>query len=117
MNREIAEKIKELAASGLEGLEYICQSETRCCLGQRMVVFSDVVQAFGEIESILASDEQELGSGLQQTMDDLHKSFAVQVEAYEQNKHGNPVQQETMLQRYKVWLEALDSVLAPYLAH
>jgi hypothetical protein len=54
INQELARQITELAETALEGLEHVQRQNMEGKFEQTMPLFTDVIEAFTEIEKILA---------------------------------------------------------------
>jgi len=120
INQELARQITELAETALEGLEHVQRQNMEGKFEQTMPLFTDVIEAFTEIEKILAlnglldNPEDALASSTQSLKD----GFDWMTKAYEQRDNINPLDTMdlTLLPRYKKWQEDLHECLRSYLS-
>ena len=117
MNRDLANRLLELAETGLEGLEHVRDQIGLGNYEQSMSVFTDVVHAFSEIEGVLRSTYQsEQGSDdLLSVTDSLKDGFDWMVKAYEERGRLQEIMQLTLIPRYKSWQEELEKSLSRYI--
>ena len=118
MNRDIAEKLLELAETGLEGLDYVEGQNWQGNFGQAMSVFADVVHSFSEIENVLNTNQPQEGyADLASATTSLRDGFNWMVRAYESQEQGGTlgIMQLTLIPRYKNWQEELEKGLSRYI--
>ncbi len=118
MNRNLAMRLLELAATGLEGLEYVKEQNGQGNYEQAMLVFTDVIHSFSEIENVLNTNQPEQGcADLVTDTELLRDGFNWMVRAYESQEQGGTlgIMQLTLIPRYKSWQEELEKSLSRYI--
>ena len=118
MNRDLAKRLLELTATGLEGLEYVKEQSGLGNFEQAMSVFTDLLHSFSEIENVLNTNQPEEGSDeLASASESLRDGFNWMVKAYEKQEQGGKLEimQLTLIPRYKSWQEELEKSLSRYI--
>lgn len=115
---DIANQISQLAESGLEALEHVHMQNSHRSSRQAMALFTDVIQAFVQIEQTL------LNSGLINNNEQklfvvtksLRDGFDLMVKAYEHNdlETLRETMEQVLLPRYKQWQHELDILLVEH---
>ncbi len=114
MDREIAMRILMLVNTGLEALEYVNTHSLAGASEQTMTVFTDVVQAFVEIEQVLTASG--MLDEVESSTQSLKDGFSWMVKGYEKPESVQPVDMMrlTVLPRYKAWQEELQMCFSKY---
>ncbi len=117
MNRDLANRLLELAETGLEGLEHVRDQIGLGNYEQSMSVFTDVVHTFSEIEGVLRSTYQseQDSDDLLSVTDSLKDGFDWMVKAYEERGRLQEIMQLTLIARYKSWQKELEKSLNRYI--
>ncbi len=118
MNTDIANVIHKLAATGLEGLEYVHKNNMEGQFENTVTVLSDIVEAFNEIEQALNNNGfLEDSSDLDLATQSLRDGFDWIVSAYERQEDGrkDDIMELTLLPRYKAWQGEIGRCLGKYL--
>lgn len=117
MDRDVAEKLPELSKTGLEGLEYVRDQIGLGKYEQSMSVFTDVIYAFTEMESVLGSTYQleQDSDGLLSATDSLKDGFDWMVTTYEKRGRLQEIMQLTLMVRDKAWQKELEQSLSQYI--
>lgn len=120
MNAELAQKVMELAETGLEGLEHVHRQNMAGNVERTIPVFMDVLESFTEIVSVLSNRGllENHDDALVSSTKDLQDGFDWMVKAYEKRENTRPLEimQLTLLPRYKKWQEILNERLRVYMS-
>jgi hypothetical protein len=111
INHELARQIAELVDTAFEGLEHVHRQNMEGKFEQTIPLFTDVIEAFTEIEKILALNGllDNPGDALTSSTQSLKDAFDWMTKAYEKRDNVRPLEimQLTLLPRYKKWQEGL----------
>lgn len=114
MNRDVVERVIDLSRTGFEGLEYVKSQIGFGKYEQSMLVFTDVIHAFTEIEDVLNTYQGEQDSDLLSATSSLRDGFDWMVKTYEERGRLQEVLQLTLMVRYEAWQKELEESLSRY---
>lgn len=117
MNSGTAQKMIELSATGLEGLNHIQKRTAGGGGGETMDLFHDVVLAFSEMERALETENWTMSHRLDQARTQLLAGFSQLTDAYEHKDMDRVLEllEVCILPRYQEWNTVLRQELREHL--